>query len=223
MTEQSDGGREITRLETQQRHPQRLNLYLDGEFAFGLTLEIAERESLRVGDRLSPERIEQLQSLDDQSKAVDSGLRLLTTRPRSEREVRDRLRRKGFPAEIIDAAIERLEGWHYLDDEAFARFWIENRETNRPRGRRLLEQELRLKGVDRVTIRQTIDESEIDEFNTALEVGRKKLRSYERLDPALGRRRMMAFLSRRGYSFAVIKPAIEQLFGESDELEGVEE
>src|SRR5207249_1543482 len=97
------------------------------------------------------------------------------------------------------------------------------RESNRPRGRRLLEQELRIKGVDRETIRQTIDDSDIDELNTALEVGKKKLRTYERLDPAIGRRRMMAFLSRRGYSFSVIKPAIEQLFGESDEAEVVEE
>ncbi len=149
MTEISTKQSRITAIETQQRDPERVSIFLNGVFAFGLPALVAVQESLRVGDELAEEQIARLRALDEQAKAVNAAMNLLARRPRSEREVRDRLKRKGYPAETIEAAVAKLEGWRYLDDEAFARYWVENREANRPRGRRLLEQELRLKGVDR--------------------------------------------------------------------------
>jgi regulatory protein len=134
----------ITAIEPQQRDPERVSVFLNGAFAFGLPALVAVQESLRVGDELSEDQIARLRALDEQAKAVNAAMNLLARRPRSEREIRDRLKRKGYPPETIDAAVAKLEGWRYLDDEAFARFWVENREANKPRGRRLLEQELRL-------------------------------------------------------------------------------
>ncbi|HEY7034173.1 MAG TPA: RecX family transcriptional regulator [Thermomicrobiales bacterium] len=207
----------ITAIEPQQRDPERVSIFLDGAFAFGLPAIVAAQEGLRAGDYLTEEQIERLRALDEQSKAVNAAMNLLARRPRSEREVRDRLKRKGFPPETVEAAVAKLEGWRYLDDEAFARYWVENREANRPRGRRLLEQELRLKGVDRETIRQTIDDTELDEASTALQIGRTKLRTYGNLDPAVARRRLGAFLVRRGYGYDVVRPVLDQLFGEQDD------
>jgi regulatory protein len=213
----------ITAIETQQRDPERVNVFLNGSFAFGLPALAAVQESLRVGDVLGEEQIARLRALDEQAKAVNAAMNLLAMRPRSEREIRDRLKRKGYPPETIDAAVTKLEGWRYLDDEAFARFWVENREANKPRGRRLLEQELRLKGVDRETIRQTIAETDLDETAAALNLGRNKLRTYGKLEPEVARRRLGAFLGRRGYGYDVIKPVIDELFGEQDESEDIEE
>jgi regulatory protein len=207
----------ITAIEPQQRDPERVSVFLNGAFAFGLPALVAVQESLRVGDELSEDQIARLRALDEQAKAVNAAMNLLARRPRSEREIRDRLKRKGYPPETIDAAVAKLEGWRYLDDEAFARFWVENREANKPRGRRLLEQELRLKGVDRKTIRQTIDETELDETSAALGLGRNKLRTYGKLEPAVARRRLGAFLVRRGYGYDVVKPALDQLFGEQED------
>jgi regulatory protein len=209
----------ITAIETQQRDPERVNVFLNGAFAFGLPALVAVQESLRVGDELTEDQIARLRALDEQSKAVNAAMNLLARRPRSEREIRDRLKRKGFPPETIDAAVAKLEGWRYLDDEAFARYWVENREANKPRGRRLLEQELRLKGVDRETIQLTIDETEIDESSSALSLGRNKLRTYGKLEPEIARRRLGAFLMRRGYGYHVVRPVLDQLFGENAQAE----
>jgi regulatory protein len=215
------GPSRITAIETQQRDPDRVSVFVDGVFAFGLPALVAVQESLRVGDALSEEQLTRLRALDEQAKAVNAAMNLLARRPRSEREIRDQLKRKGYPPESIDAAVAKLEGWRYLDDEAFARYWVENREANRPRGRRLLEQELRFKGVDRETIRQTIDETELDESSAALRLARTKLRTYGKLDLAVARRRLGAFLVRRGYGYDVVKPVLDQLFGEygDDETE----
>jgi regulatory protein len=212
----------ITAIEAQARDASRVNVFLDGAFAFGLDGELAASEGLAVDDELSAERVTALQAMDDTSKATEAALRLLTVRPRAEREIRDRLRQKGFGAAAIDATVAKLEGWRYLDDAEFARTWVANREANQPRGRRLLEQELRQKGVEREVVRDTIAAADLDEAQTALDLGRAKLRSYASLDPAVARRRLGSYLARRGYGYDVVRPTLETLFGENEEDAGDE-
>jgi regulatory protein len=207
----------ITAIKGQQHDRERVNVFVDGEYAFAVTAELAVLEGLRIGDAITPARIAELQAKDEQSKAVNSALLLLTTRPRSIKEIRTRLKQKGYSEPAIDAAIEKAEGWNYVDDEAFARFWVENREANRPRGRRLLEQELRDKGVDREIVRNAIDEAGINEIEAATELARAKMRSYAKLEPEVARRRLAGFLARKGYNFEVVKPAIAAAM--DDELE----
>lgn len=211
------GERRITAIERQKRNPERVNVYLDGAFAFGLPVDAVLSHGLRAGMTLEPAQIEELKELDETAKALDAAIRLLTARPRAVREITDRLRRKAYDDETIARVIAKLRDWRYIDDEAFARYWVENREANRPRGRRLLEQELRQKGIARETVGEVIDEAEIEEQTGAMEIARAKLRSYRALEPAVARRRMGAFLARRGYGFGVIKPVLDELFDESDE------
>ncbi len=200
----------ITAITGQQHDRERVNIFVDGEFAIALTAEMSVMEGLRIGSEITPERIAELQVKDEQSKAVNSALLLLTTRPRSIKEIQTRLKQKGFSAPAIEAAIARAEGWNYVDDEAFARFWVENREANRPRGRRLLEQELRDKGVDREIVRNAIDNAELDEKTAATELARAKMRSYSNLEPEIVRRRLTGFLARKGYGFDVVKHALSE-------------
>jgi regulatory protein len=214
--------RRITAIEQQKRNPERVNVFLDGAFAFGLPLNAVVDFQLKSGRQLTPIEIEELKELDDTAKATDSAIRLLTSRPRSVREIRDRLRRKEYGDETIDRVIERLREWRYIDDEAFARYWVENRESNRPRGRRLLQQELRMKGVERETVSNAIDEAEIDERAGALEIARVKMRSYRGEEETVARRRLGAFLARRGYGYDVVKPVLDELFGENEDDETVE-
>ena len=155
-----------------------------------------------------------LRALDEVGRATEAAVRLLGRRPRSVREVRDRLRQRGFAPEAIEAAVEKLEGWRYVDDADFARYWVENRERHKPRGRRLLEQELRQKGVDREVVRETIEAAELDEAAAALEVGRAKLRSYAGLEPPVVRRRLGGYLARRGYDGETVRRALDRLLGD---------
>ena len=216
---ESHSERRITAIERQKRNPERVNLYLDGTFAMGLPLDAVADFGLRTGLTLTPMQIAELKVLDDTAKATDAAIRLLTARPRAVREIRDRLRRKEYDHETIERVIERLRDWRYIDDEAFARYWVENRESNRPRGRRLLEQELRLKGVERETVSHAIEDAEIDERAGALEIARAKLRSYRGEEEAVARRRLGGFLARRGYGYDVVKPVLDELFGEHEDEE----
>jgi regulatory protein len=206
----------VTAIKSQQRDPERVNIFLDGEYALALTREVAAREGVRVGRRLTVDEVAALRALDDVSKATEAGIRLLTARPRAEKELRTRLRQKGYEAGAIDAAIERLRGWGYLDDEAFARTWVANRMAHRPRGSRLLAQELRHKGVDRDQIASAIEEAGVDEVAAATEVARKQAAKLSGLEPDVARRRLTGFLGRRGFDYGTIKAALAAIDLESD-------
>ena len=207
----------VTRIEPQRHDPDRVSIFIDGEFAFGLPALEADVQGVAVGEEIDGERLALLLALDEKARAVSAALAFLAYRPRSEREVRDRLRQKGYPPEAIEAAAEKLIGWRYLDDADFARRWVENRETHQPRGRRLLEQELRRKGIDRDTARDTVEEAGIDERATALELARDRLRRLSGSDPAANRRRLADFLARRGYGWDVVRPTLDAVLGEADE------
>lgn len=206
----------ITALTGQTHDPERLNLSLNGSFAFGVAREVALRENLRLGDELDADRIQTLRAADEVARATNAGVVFLTYRARSEREVRDRLAQKGYPPAAIEPALQRLLDWGYLNDADFARFWTENRLQHKPRGRRLLEQELRHKGVDREVVRATLDEAALDDEATALALAQDRLRrdSDSALEPAVRQRRLAGFLARRGYSYDVIKPVLRRLFAD---------
>jgi regulatory protein len=135
--------------------------------------------------------------------------------------VRDRLRRGGYEPDAIEHAIARLHEWRYLDDADFARRWVENRTAHRPRGRRLLQQELRHKGIDGETARDVIDEADLDEAGAAEALARRRLPSYAGDEPAAIRRRLGAYLARRGYGYDVIRTALDRALGEADDMDDV--
>src|SRR5688572_14308677 len=120
----------ITDIRSQERDSSRVSVHLDGEYAFAIAAAQSVEQGLRIGDDLSPERVVALRALDEVGRATEAAVRLLASRPRSVREVRDRLRQRGFGPEAIDAAVGKLEGWRYVDDADFARFWVENREQH---------------------------------------------------------------------------------------------
>lgn len=145
-------------------------------------------------------------------QALDAALRYLSPRPRSVWEVRQRLKRRGLVPEDIDAVISRLRELGYLDDDSFAAFWIENRESFQPRGRRLLAQELRLRGVDTQAVEERL--SAIDEEDGAMRAARKKAQSLSGAGYAAFTARVGSFLQRRGFSYDVIAPATRRLLAE---------
>ncbi len=208
---------QITALRPTRRDPDRISVDLDGTFAFALPAQLIADEDLEIGDTLDEARVASLLEADEAARATESALAFLGYRPRSEREVRDRLRRGGYSQDAIDHAISRLHGWRYLDDEDFARRWVENRATHRPRGKRLLQQELRNKGIDRETAREVIDQADLDEATDAEQIARRRLPSYAGDDPATIRRRLGAYLARRGYGYDVIRAALERVLGDEDE------
>jgi len=202
----------ITALEPQQRNPQRVNLYLDGEFACGLSRILAAW--LQVGQELSPEKLASLQTDDEREVVYQKALHFLSFRPRSSREVQDNLQRRGIAAELVEETIARLQADKLLDDQAFSRAWVENRNTFRPRSKSALRMELRRKGISDELIQSTLDE-QVDEEALALEAARKQARRYAGLEWPDFRRKLGEFLARRGFSYTILAPVVSQVWEEN--------
>lgn len=202
--------RKITALKAQKRNSNRINIYLDDEFAFGLSRYAAAW--LQIGQELSTEKIEELLDADAQEVANQRALNFLSYRPRSEAEVRKNLKKHDTPDNVITDVLTRLRRNGLVDDLQFARTWVENRSTFRPRGRRALTMELRQKGIDDEAIDEVL--CDLDEDNLAYQAALKQSRKYEGLEWMAFRQKMGAYLARRGFNYGVAKPVIEQVWSE---------
>jgi len=204
--------REITAIKAQKRNRQRVNIYLDGEFAFGLSRFVAGW--LETGRKLSEAEITKLQEQDTYEVAFQKALQFISHRPRSVGETRRRLSEKGFSNEVVEATLQKLLEKQYLDDLDFARQWIENRNEFRPRSDRLLAYELRLKGVADKVITQALENFGGDQDDLAYKAGIKKARKCRHETKFDFQKKVGGFLSRRGFHYGIVKPAVERLWRE---------
>lgn len=201
----------ITAIEVQKKNPNRVSIYLDEKFAFGLSRIVAAW--LRVGQELSEEKVAALRQEDAREMSIQKALRFLGYRARSVREVRNYLQKHEIPEAVIELTLRRLQENNLLNDQEFAQAWVENRATFRPRSRRALAMELRQKGLDDELIQQTLEQT-IDEPSLAREAARKYLRKAQRLDWPDFRNKLGGFLGRRGFSHDVIAPVVRELWAE---------
>jgi len=201
----------ITAIETQKRGRERVSIFLDGRFAFSVGRGVVEEHGLHPGQVLSDSRVEELAAADLFGKCLNAALRLLSYRPRSEAEIRTRLSRR-FNGETIEGVILQLRERQMIDDVAFAAFWREARDSFSPRGRLLLKVELRNKGIDPELIDKVLDG--IDDEESAYRAAQKRGRTLAKEDYETFRRKLGAFLRRRGFSYGVVNRTTERLWQE---------
>jgi regulatory protein len=200
----------VTALTCQKRNRDRVSVDLDGRFAFGLPAIVAA--SLKPGQILSDEEFEALRERGTVEEAYNSALNYLSYRPRSRAEVVTHLRRQGVPENRIESAAERLERAGLLGDEAFARYWVENRERFRPRGQAALRYELRCKGVSDDVINQAL--ASFDSSESAYQAASRKAQQLSHLDRLVFTRKLVEYLGRRGFEYEVAKEAAERHWAE---------
>lgn len=200
----------ITAIKIQKRNPERVNVYLDGEYAFGLARIVAAW--LEVGQQLDDKRIADLKGEDQQEVTYQQALKYLNYRERSEAEVRQNLNKHNFPEEAIETTIDRLNRGMLVDDKRFAKNWVENRCQFRPRGRKALSYELRQKGIAEVIITEVLED--IDENELAYRAASKKARRWEKLEMIDFRNKIYGFLARRGFNYETIVLVTDRLWSE---------
>ncbi len=203
--------RTVTAIEPQKKNPRRVNVYLDGEFAFGLTRLVAAW--LTIGQTLAEEKIASLQAEEARENVYQKALHFLSYRPRSTAEVRQNLNKHNVPEALIEATLERLQHNGLVNDEAFAHAWVENRNEFRPRSRSALRMELRRKGLNDEVIQSVLEES-VDEEALAQQAARKYARRLEGLERSEFRHKLSGFLARRGFSYSTIAPLVSQVWQE---------
>lgn len=194
----------ITAIKQQAKRRGRYSIYIDEKFAIGLSESELLRLGLFLGQELTQDELALFKDQSNQSKWFDKVLNLLSYRPRSEWEIKEYLRRKDCPPEIIESLLNKLSVNGYVNDEQFARRWIESRRQLKPTSRRKIAMELKVKRIDNSIIDEvlTADKSDTDELQIIKDLITKKGQRYP------DRVKLMQYLARQGFSYEDIKRAI---------------
>ena len=205
----------ITAITPHVRKPGRFAVHIDGRVNFTLSLEAIERLRLALGTVVDERTAHDVEREAAVLATYDRALDMLAARARSSAELRRLLVRKGEPADQVSVVIDRLLGAGLLDDASFARQFTRFKALGAGLSRRRLQQELARKGVAREVTDDAIDEvlaeEHIDDSTTIERVARKKLRTLSRLDASTRRRRLYAFLARRGHDADDISRVLREL------------
>ncbi|MFZ5365991.1 MAG: RecX family transcriptional regulator [Patescibacteria group bacterium] len=207
---------QITDIKPQKRK-KRFNIYVDGKFSFAVSAEALAKAELKIDQEISDQKIEELIKEDDFVKVYDRVLKFFSYRPRSEKELKDWFKKKQVGEETQKLIYQKLKNLGYLNDEEFARWWIEQRTTFRPASSRLLALELRQKGISREIIDKQLSNLAIKQFSEielAKKVAEKKLKSLRHYSYLEQRQKLVSALARRGFSWEVIKEVIDEKLGE---------
>jgi regulatory protein len=202
----------ITRLSVGKGREKRVNVFLDGKLTLNLLAEVAAKEGLLVGQEISADQVEALARSDRLQRCLNTAIRYLGYRPRSEAEIRQRLQRRGFDSDCTEKALARLKEQGLTDDTDFARFWKENRESFSPRSRWLTRLELQCKGLDGGTIEPVV--GEVDDSDSAYRAALSKARRLLPTEYQDFRRRLGEHLRRRGFGYDVINDTIKRVWKE---------
>ncbi len=208
----------MTAIEPQGRHPERRSIFLDGEFALGVHVEVVARSGLRVGQQLTLDELRDLARTEEKLEAHTAALDLLGYRDRSRKELERGLLRRGFDAEVVDEVLVCLTERGLVDDGRFSREWVAARTGGVPRGPARLAAELRQRGVGGEQIEVALEAIDPErEAQLALAAGRKKIGSLAAQERPAARRKLAAALRRRGFSWDAIRSVCDHLLPEGDE------
>lgn len=206
----------ITAVTPQQKDKNRVNIMVDGKYRFSLDIFQYADLGIKIGHEYTEEELTALETESSFGKVYARALEYCLMRPHSAKEVRDYLYRKtrdsrsktgevkkGISLEITGRVFDRLVEKGYIDDEKFARYWVENRNLTKGSSRRKLTAELQAKGVDRGIIEQTLQASTRDDVDELHKVIAKKRARYS------DDQKFMQYLARQGFHFDDIKKALE--------------
>ena len=212
----------ITNLSTQQRDPNRINVFVDDKYRFSLDVSQVVSLGVKIGREYDEQELAELEQESQFGKLYGRALEYCLMRPHSAREVRDYLWRKtratrhrskktgelkerpGVSQALVDRVYERLVEKAYIDDEKFTRYWVENRNQTKGMSRRKLEAELRAKGVANDIIERNLRDSLRNDTDELQKIIAKKRRRYP------DEQKFMQYLARQGFSFDDIKTALRE-------------
>jgi regulatory protein len=224
----------ITKLEIQKKDKDRVNVFIDGKFAVSLSLNEVISLGIQKNQEISPEFLNKIISQSDFGKLFNYALNFLSFRPRSEFEIRDALKRKTIILErttgekkdyqpVVDAVIEKLKSINQINDTEFAMWFVDQRNTFRPKGKIALQQELSRKKISKTVISEVLDKKKDDsdspsQFELALSASRKKaallaLKIKDSKSLFEAKVKLQRHLASRGFDWDTIKSVVEKLLG----------
>lgn len=210
----------VTAITVQQKDPNRVNVLLDGRFRFSMDISQVSDLKIKIGNEYNERELSDLEAESQFGKLYARTLEYCLMRPHSSREVRDYLYRKtlskkyksrrtgeikerqGISEHVTERVFNKLVERGYIDDDAFARYWVENRNQRKGSSRRKLEAELMAKGVDRAIIEQSLALSGRNDSDELQKIIIKKRGRY------VDNQKFMQYLARQGFSYEDIKASL---------------
>jgi regulatory protein len=211
----------VTSVQAQKNDPERVSVFLDDAFAFGLAADVAVAEGLKKGQRLTPEAQLALLQREEVIRARQAALDYVSRGSKTTTEVRRSLARRGFSDHAAEDAIAQMERYGYLDDDAYASAFARGRAASRGHGPQRLRADLLKKGVPRDAIESALEELDAD--NLADSAGRLALQRWRALsseaDVRKRKKKTTDFLLRRGFSFDHAREAVERAAADEPDAE----
>lgn len=200
----------ITAISSQRRNPDRYSIFIDGEFVLGIDKKTVEDMDLRVGKLVDEKDLKKITSQEELNKAQAYALMLLGYRERSLREIKIRMRQKGYEEKLVEKVVKYLKDRNLINDKRFTQIWAESR-IKKGYGRWRIQSELEQKGVNREITDEILKDlySGIDEVQVALDLVEKK--RWVSKEPPRLTERVSNLLRRRGFSFEVISNVVEKI------------
>lgn len=200
----------ITQIKPQKRQG-RVNIFLDGQFSFSLDLENLAKSGLKVDQEVSEKRIETIIKEGELTKTNSRLLNFLGFRPRSEKEIFFWFKRKEIGEQTQRLLLEKLKKQGFINDEEFARWWVEQRTNFRPQGLRAIKIELLQKGIERKLIEKIVNDLNIgpSQVELAERAALRKMKTLKNLSPQEKREKLFGFLRRRGFDWETIRKVLK--------------
>jgi regulatory protein len=200
----------ITRIEQQKKKKNRVNIYIDGEFALGLYKDTVIKFHIYENKEITPEEISSIKEFEEFTDAKEKVLNFISYRERSRKEIKDYLSNKEIRQEITNKVLEDLMRSGLIDDRRFAASWMKNRNKINPKGNFALKIELQEKGIKEDEIEKLLEN--IDEKENARKVLKKAVKKYGKKISA--KSKIMEYLRRRGFSINISIEVLNELYSE---------
>lgn len=201
----------ITKIDVQKKRKDRYNIYIDGEFKFGLDEGVVVRFGLYEKREIDQELIDQIEKEEVIAKAFNAVANFLKTRERSKKEIRDKLKTKDYSESVVEKVLEKLERLNIVNDRRFAEMFVRDRMKLKPKGKKVLQIELMQKGIDRGTIEEVLGEmlNTENEIELAKKIYEKAIRKYGSADEQDIKQKKIKYMLSRGFSYDIIEKLIK--------------
>ncbi len=204
---------EITAIETQKKDKRRCNVYVDGRFCCGLTIETVAKNRLKTGTIITPERLAEMQMESEKNTAFDKALTHLSATRKTEKQIREFLSKKGYLPTVVAYVVGKLQDYGFLNDTEYAEAYVEKSASKK--GGKLIRMELKSKGVSDERIAKALDSvSPESQEETALILLKKYMRG--KVADTATLQKAYRHLANKGFDYEIIRSALRN-FGELDE------
>ncbi|MDE7400776.1 MAG: RecX family transcriptional regulator [Clostridia bacterium] len=195
----------ITSIEPQVKDKSRCSVFVDGRFYCGIKLEVAVKHRLKAGTEIDKAELDKIQLETEKAQAVDKALTHISVSPKTEKQMRDFLTKKGYVGAVVDYVMERLHYYGYVDDREYCRAYV-NSVSNK--SKRAMEVELLKRGADKGAVEEALSGYEDDEDNILILL-KKYLRGKEPTKENVYKG--CRYLVSRGYDYDAVKSASERI------------